>query len=99
MPNGVLYVDADLDGAAVGGPARLVTASSLPAEERAMASDSRTLWALAFWLQALIILSIAAVWAWHRWGRAQAWIVFTPALMLVGLAAAREAARLLPNLM
>lgn len=99
MPDGVLRVDADIDGEPVVGPSRLVSASTLPAQERTMATDTRTLWVLAFWLQALIVLSIGLVWAWHRWGRAQAWVVFLPPLLLVGLAASGEAARLLPNLL
>ena len=64
-----------------------------------MAGDATTLWALALWLQALIALSLGVVWAWHRWGRAQAWVVFLPPMLLVGLSAAGEAARLLPNLL
>lgn len=99
LPNAVVFVDADLDGDAVVGPARLFGASSLPAEERLMAGDTHTLWVLAFWLQAMLVLSIGGVWAWHRWGRARAWVVFLPPLMLVGLLVCGEAARLLPNLL
>jgi hypothetical protein len=99
VPNGVLRVDADLKGEATGGPARAVSTASLPPEERANNGDARTLWALALWLQALVMLSIAAVWAWLRWGAAQAWIVFLPLLMLAGIAAAGQVARLLPNLL
>jgi sortase A len=98
LPDGVLRVDADLDGEAVGGPARVISVAELPAEEQIMGDDARTLWALALWLQALLAVALAAVWAWHRWGRAQAWIVFLPPLLLVGLLASDEAARLLPNL-
>ena len=57
------------------------------------------MWALALWLQAMIALALGAAWAWHRWGRAQAWIVFIPPLVLVGLYVSNEAARLLPNLL
>ncbi|MGZ4702841.1 MAG: sortase, partial [Ilumatobacteraceae bacterium] len=99
FPNGVVRVDADLDGKAVVGPAPLFTASDLPAEEKLMAGDSRALWTLALWLQALIVLTVGAVWAWHRWGRAQAWVVFLPPLLLVGLFACGEVIRLLPNLL
>ena len=99
FPEGVVRVDAELDGDAVGGPPRPVTAAGLPANERFMAADTSTLWALALWLQALIALCIGVVWAWHRWGRAQTWVVFLPLLLLVGLAASGEAARLLPNLL
>jgi len=99
VPDGVLRVDAELVGQAAVGPARLITAAGLPASERVMAGDSSTLWVLAFWLQALIGLSLAVVWSWHRWGRAQTWVVLFPPLLLVGLAASGEVARLLPNLL
>ena len=99
LPGGVLRVDAELDGQAVVGPSRAINASGLPGEERVMAGDATTLWALALWLQALIALSLGVVWAWHRWGRAQAWVVFLPPMLLVGLSASGEAARLLPNLL
>lgn len=99
LPEGVLRVDAELNGDAVVGPARLMTSASLPTEETVMAGDSRTLWALALWLQALIAMSVVAVWSWHRWGRAQAWVVFLPPMLLVGLLTAGEAVRLLPNLL
>ena len=99
LPDGVIRVDAELDGKAVVGAAPRVTANQLPGAERIMGSDSSTLWALALWLQALIALSIAAVWAWHRWGRAQAWVVFLPPLVLVGLMTTSELSRLLPNLL
>ena len=99
MPEGILRVDAEIAGAATVGPARLVTANSLPRSEQMMAADTSTLWVLVLWLQALIALSLGAVWAWHRWGHAQAWIVFLPPLLLVGLATSGEVARLLPNLL
>lgn len=99
VPDGVLRVDADLQGDAVGGPARVYTADSLPDAERFMGTDTSTLWAFALWLQALIALAIGAVWSWHRWGRAQTWVVFLPPILLVGLAVSGEAVRLLPNLM
>lgn len=99
LPSGVLRVDAELEGVAVVGPARVITATGLATEERAMEGDARTLWVLVLWLQALIALSLGVVWAWHRWGRAQAWVVFLPPLLLVGLATSGEAARILPNLL
>jgi sortase A len=98
LPAGVLRVDADLVGDAVVGPARVHSSASLPPQEQMMASDARTLWALALWIQALILLALGAIWAWHRWGRAQAWVVFVPPMLFVGLAGSGEVARLLPNL-
>lgn len=98
FPDGVIRVDAELQGSPAAPSAPPVTTAALRADERAMGTDVGRLWALAFWLQALIVLSYLAVLAWHRWGRAQAWIVMTPLLLLVGLAAGSEAALLLPNL-
>jgi LPXTG-site transpeptidase (sortase) family protein len=99
IPNGVYYVDADLTSAATGGAPRLISAATLPDDERPLRGGNGTLWALALWMQALIVLAVGAVWAWHRWGRAAMWIVFLPPLMLVGLAVSGEVARLLPNLL
>ena len=99
LPAGVLRVDAAMTGVPVVGASRLVTAATLPASEQFMGIDTSTLWALVLWLQVLIMLSLGAVWAWHRWGHAQAWIVFLPPLLLVGLATSGEVARLLPNLL
>jgi hypothetical protein len=99
LPDGVLRVDAELDGKAVVGPMPRVTATRLPAAETIMGSDASTLWALALWLQALTALSLGIVWAWHRWGRAQAWVVFLPPLLLASLMTAGELGRLLPNLL
>jgi LPXTG-site transpeptidase (sortase) family protein len=97
-PNGVLRVDASMQGAEAG-PGRLFITDSLPGPEDTMAGDTTELWALVLWLQALTIVSLGSVWAWHRWGRAQAWVVFLPPLMLVGIAVSNQAARLLPNLL
>jgi len=99
LPDGVVRVDADLVGQAVGGPSRFFSAATLPAAEGLMAADTSTLWALAMWIQGLIALALVAVWAWHRWGHAQTWVVLLPPLVLVGLAASGEVARLLPNLL
>lgn len=99
LPEGVLRVDADLVGTAAVGPARAFSAATLPSSEQFMGADTSTLWALALWIQVLIALSLGAVWAWHRWGHAQAWVVFLPPLLLVGLATSSQVARLLPNLL
>jgi LPXTG-site transpeptidase (sortase) family protein len=99
VPDGVVRVDADLTTEAVGGSALLIGPGSLPGTEDLMASDTDTLWALVLWLELLIVLVAAAIWAWHRWSRAKAWVVFLPPLLLVGLLVSNEAARLLPNLL
>lgn len=99
MPNGVLRVDAEIVGQAVVGPARNISAAALPASEQIMGASTSTLWALALWLQLLTLLTVGAVYAWHRWGRAKAWVVFLPPMLLVGLSTAGEAARVMPNLL
>lgn len=99
VPSRVLRVDADLDSPALPAPPPAVRAAALPAPERIMATDSSTLWKLAFWLQALIAATAGIVWSWHRWGRPQTWVVFFPLTTLVGLSASAEALRLLPNLL
>ena len=99
VPDGVLRVDAELEGDAFTASKSAYTPKTLPASDAIMASDTTTLWALALWLQALILATVAFVWAWFRWGRARAWIVGFPLLLLVGLMAADQVARLLPNLL
>ena len=99
LADGAVRVDADLQGDAVGAVSRQFDAAGLPAAERVMGADGRTVWVLALWLQGLLILSLAFVWSWHRWGRSQAWIALVPPLLLFGVLTAGEAARLLPNLL
>jgi LPXTG-site transpeptidase (sortase) family protein len=97
LPAGVLRVDADASKGVSGGSS--VVVSTVSKAELPMGTDSSTLWALAFLLQGLIVASVGAVWAWHRWGRAQAWIVFFPVLALFTYFAFNQTVRLLPNLM
>ncbi|MCU0311591.1 MAG: class E sortase [Acidimicrobiales bacterium] len=99
FPDGVLRVDAELTGDAVGAPERPFTADTLPAAEKPMASDTSTLYALVLWLQALVLVMVGAVWTWQKLGRAKAWIIFLPPMALVSLFVAGQAARLLPNLL
>ena len=99
LPSGVLRVDAELRKPATPGPKPLLSSRTLPPPEQMMGSDSGTLWALALWLQALIAVLVGGVWAWHRWSRAKAWVVFLPPVLLTSLLASGQAARLLPNLL
>lgn len=97
LPNGVVRVDAAMQGTASRGPGVLF--GSLPAAEENMAADTSELWALALWLQVLLAVALAAVWSWHRWGRPQTWVVFVPALLLIGMSAGDQMTRLLPNML
>lgn len=99
LPSGVLRVDADLVTPASPGSRPLLNSRALPPPEQMMGSDVSTLWALALWLQALIGVLLAGIWAWHRWSRPKAWMAFLPPVLLTGLLASGQAARLLPNLL
>jgi hypothetical protein len=56
------------------------------------------LWALVLWLEALVLIAVAIVWSWHRWGHYQTWIVLVPLAVLVSIYVVDEFMRLLPNL-
>lgn len=99
FPDGVLRVDAQLDGKAVGAPDRPFTPDTLPAAERFMASDTSDLYALVLWLQALILVLVGGAWALDRLGRAKTWVIFLPPLVLTSIFVTSQAARLLPNLL
>ncbi|MEJ7764785.1 MAG: sortase [Acidimicrobiales bacterium] len=99
VPSQLLRVDANLDSPALRAPAPVITSKTLPPSERIMGTDPTTLWRLAFWLQALIAVALGIVWSWHRWGRAETWVVFLPVATLAGLFASAEALKLLPNLL
>jgi hypothetical protein len=99
MPSGVLRVDADLVSPTLDTGRRVLRAKALPHSEQALGTDVSTVWALAFWLEALVLLAIGTVWSWLRWGHHQTWIVFVPMTVLVAFYASDQFIRLLPNLM
>lgn len=99
VPSGVLRVDADLATPTMATPPAVIPLNGVPRSEMAMGTDASTLWTLAFWLEALTAVAVAAVWSWSRWGRHQTWIVFLPLIALVGLFVAGQVVKLLPNLL
>ncbi|WP_431795195.1 sortase [Microbacterium enclense] len=99
VPTGVAYVDARLVGTAQPRGARVTTVAALPQEQRPMATDTTTVWALVFAIQFLIAAELAAVWAFRRFGAQRTWIVFVPVLLLAGFLAANQVTLLLPNLL
>ncbi|MFF7128482.1 sortase domain-bontaining protein [Streptomyces sp. NPDC008240] len=99
MPGGILRVDADLVSAPFQTPAAVIRSGTLPDSEQPLARPSGVPWPLVLWLQALLLVSIAAVWTWHRWGRHQTWIVFAPVVAVLGLQVATRTTELLPNLL
>lgn len=98
VPGGVLRVDADLQTQAFPAPPNVIPSSVLPSSEEPLGIDTSTMWALVLWLEALVLVVVAIVWSWHRWGRHQTWIVLVPLAVLVSLYVVDEFMRLLPNL-
>ncbi|PJJ64980.1 LPXTG-site transpeptidase (sortase) family protein [Compostimonas suwonensis] len=99
IPTGVEYVDARLVTPAEPAGRRQTTFVALPPSNLAMATDTSTVWALAFALQLLIAAEVAAVWSYRRFGARKIWIVFVPVFVLSGLWVADQVTRLLPNLL
>lgn len=78
--------------------ARYTSAGTLPLQQREMATDLTTVWALVFALQFLLIVEIASVWALRRFGPRKTWIVAIPALVMAALFTSDQLVRLIPNL-
>lgn len=97
FPSGVLRVDAELKGEGDPGPA--TWAGDLPRSEQLFGTDRSHLWLLALWLEVLLAALVGVVWAWHRWGRPQAWVVGCPAVLVLSLFVAGHLAELLPNVL
>jgi sortase A len=98
LPNATVLVDADLVSTVQAVGRRQTTYGFLPASNKAMASDTSTLWALVFALQFLIVAEAGTVYAWLRFGRAKTWLVATPILILAFLLVFDQVTKLLPNL-
>jgi sortase A len=99
MPGGIAYVDAQLTSEVQKSGQRQTTFTSLRPEEKAMATDMSTAWALVFALQFLIAAQLAAVWAFRRIGAQKTWVVFVPVGLLAVLYASNQLTLLLPNLL
>jgi sortase A len=99
MPTGVLRVDADLISKTKPRPAVVLGPGAIPADEQALSGDRSRLGGLAWLLELLVVLGVAAVWAWKRWDHLGTWVVFTPLLIVTALAAADRVCDLFPNLL
>ncbi|SOD72294.1 sortase A [Jatrophihabitans sp. GAS493] len=91
-----VYVDATLKGAPAGTPSGRMTV--VPPAEKAMGTDSSGLVNMIFWMQALLVVSVAMVWAWVRWGHWQAWVLGVPAIICLLWLVTADASLMLPNL-
>jgi sortase A len=97
VPSHAVYVDALLAGRAEPVPAGVpatVSPASLP-----MHNDPSGTVAFVFWMAGLVLLGVAAIWAWVRWGRFQTWIVGAPVFLAVLWGMSDALMRLLPNLL
>lgn len=99
MPDGIVRVDAELEGTAVASSGAAFSSKTLPGSEKFMGVDSSTVWQLVLWLEALVLVMALFIWGWNRWSRMKTWIVVSPLLVLVGLAVSDQFARLLPNML
>jgi sortase A len=99
IPVGVAHVDAQLRTEVQDSGQRQTTYTALPPADKAMATDTRTVWALVFALQFLVVVQLAAVWAYRRIGAQKTWIVFVPVGLLAILYVTHQVTLLLPNLL
>jgi sortase A len=98
MPTGVLRVDATLTSAPFGRPPVAIASGNIEANEQALAGDPSVAFSLSWFLELLVGLTLAAVWAWKRWQHRGTWIAFAPMLAAAGFACADRICALLPNL-
>jgi sortase A len=99
IPSGIAYVDAQLRSEVQASGQRQTTFTALPTQDKAMATDTSTVWALVFALQFLIVAQLAAVWAYRRLGAQKTWVVFVPVGVLAVLYVTNQLTLLLPNLL
>ncbi|MFE7846309.1 sortase [Microbacterium sp. NPDC057407] len=99
LPTGIARVDAQLVSDVQPAGPRQTRFTTLSPSQTAMAGDTSMAWALVFALQFLVVVEIAAVWAYRNVGARRTWIVFAPLTMLASLWVTGEIVRLLPNLL
>jgi sortase A len=95
-PSSPVFVDATMTGQVQPAPSGRPT-SIIPAATE-MHADTGGLVDLVLWLQALVVVGAAVVWARTRWGGWQVWLAGTPVVLAVIWAISSETLRLLPNL-
>jgi sortase (surface protein transpeptidase) len=99
IPSGTARVDAELVSTTQPAGQRQSAFSTLSPEDKEMATDPSTVWALVFALQVFVVAELVAVWAYRRIGAQKVWVVFVPVMFLTGLLVADQVTRLLPNLL
>jgi sortase A len=95
VPSHLVYVEATLEGKTVTAPAGR---PSLVAPDELQGAGDPSAWVFViFWLQALLVASVGAVWLWSRWGRVQAWLASAPVIFALLWGLGTETMRLFPN--
>lgn len=98
MPTGVLRVDAELTSDVYGRPPVALASGGIAPAEEALAPDPSVLFVLSWLLEALVAVTVLAVWAWKRWNHRGTWIAFGPPLVALAVACSGRITDLLPNL-
>ena len=98
-PAGIARVDAQLVSETQPAGLRQTRFATLPPQDRELSGDTSMAWALVFALQFLVLVEVAAVWAFRNVGPRRTWIVFVPLTLFAGLWVTGEIVRLLPNLL
>jgi len=91
----LVYVDAKLQGMAVGAPHGRPT--SVPPDQVPGHNDPSAWPWVVLWLGLLVAGSVTCWWLWSRWGILQTWLVGAPVLFALLWGLGNEAMRLLPN--
>jgi LPXTG-site transpeptidase (sortase) family protein len=95
-PTHAVYVDASLTSK----PFETASGSgTFTSADNPMASDRGALVPLVLWLQALVLATLAIVWARARWGRRQTWVIGGCVLIALLWGATGAFLQLLPNLL
>lgn len=99
FPSGTLHIDAELVSSVQATPAPVLTKEVLSPAEFAMAGDPGGWLATLFWMQLLIVASVATRWVRMRWGMWQTVTLAIPILIPIAAATSNAAMTLLPNLL
>jgi LPXTG-site transpeptidase (sortase) family protein len=95
----VVWVDADLTSSAQARPAPILGIQEIAAAELPMQTD-RTAWFPVLYFGAiLLVVACLAAWTRYAWGGPQTWLVAMPVVVVLAIAIADQAVRLLPNLL
>lgn len=98
-PSGSLHVDAELVSEVFETPAPVFTKAVLDPSEFAMGAVASDWLPALFWLQWLVIASVALRWVRQKWGGWQTWVVAVPVLLALGAATSGAVMSLMPNLL